>query len=288
MLRIAAVMCLMGLSSVASVSSAESQNPAQDPNDLCVMTYNLRYASPVPPHAWPQRRPIMAELIRNTAPDVLGTQEGIYLQLKDLHSDLPGYEWIGVGREGGSRGEFMAVFYRRDRLDPQEFDHFWLSDTPNVIASTTWGNTCRRMVTWVRFLDRRTQRQFYFIDTHFDHEVQRAREKSAELVLDRAKKLKADLPVILVGDFNAAAGANKAYNILTGPDAFIDTWSSAKERGEKWATFGNFGPPRKGGPRIDWILTRGPVTALRTEILTFSKNGQYPSDHFPVIARIRW
>jgi endonuclease/exonuclease/phosphatase family metal-dependent hydrolase len=25
-----------------------------------------------------------------------------------------------------------------------------------------------------------------------------------------------------------------------------------------------------------------------TQILTFNRNGQYPSDHFPVIATLRW
>jgi endonuclease/exonuclease/phosphatase family metal-dependent hydrolase len=40
----------------------------------------------------------------------------------------------------------------------------------------------------------------------------------------------------------------------------------------------------KEGKRIDWILARGPVATHRTEIVTFSKNGQFPSDHCPVVA----
>src|SRR5262245_7953389 len=80
-------------------------------SNLCVMTYNLRYASATPPNAWQQRRPLMRELIQQLSPDVMGTQEGLYQQLKDLASELPDYDWIGLGRDGGSRGEFMAVFY---------------------------------------------------------------------------------------------------------------------------------------------------------------------------------
>ena len=95
----------------------------------------------------------------------------------------------------------MAIFCERDRFEPMEYDHFWLSDTPNVIASTTWGNRNRRMVTWVRFLDRRAQRQFYFFDTHLDHEIQGAREKAAALIRERIQALKTDLPVILGGGF---------------------------------------------------------------------------------------
>lgn len=260
---------------------------AESDGALCVMTYNIRYASgSPPPDGWAHRRPIMLELLRKIAPDVMGTQEGVYGQLKDLCAGLPEYDWIGLGRDGGSRGEFMAVFYRRDRLEPMEFDHFWLSDTPHVIASSTWGNACRRMVTWVRFHDKQTHRSFSFFNTHLDHEVQKAREKGAELILRRVKGLKGDLPVLLVGDFNATAGANRAYDILVNPAGFVDTWTVAKQRGETVATFGNYRPPRKGGPRIDWILSRGPVTTLSTEVVTFSKNGQYPSDHFPVVARV--
>src|SRR5689334_21412331 len=103
---------------------------------LKVMTFNLRYAQKgaQPPDAWAHRRPIMRECIRQTPPDVIGTQEGLYPQLKDFAADQPDYDWIGLGRDGGSKGEFMAVFYRRARLEPLEFDHFWLSDTPDVVG----------------------------------------------------------------------------------------------------------------------------------------------------------
>ena len=91
-----------------------ADNPANpSPPWLAVMTYNLRYASPTPPNAWPQRRPLMRELMQQVTPDVIGTQEGLYGQIKDLATDLPDYEWVGTGRDGGSRGEFMAVFFRR-------------------------------------------------------------------------------------------------------------------------------------------------------------------------------
>lgn len=261
---------------------------AADPatRELAVMTYNLRYASSQPPNAWEARRPVAREMLAQERPDVIGTQEGLYRQVKDLAADLPDYSWIGTGREGGSRGEFMAIFYRRERLEPLEYDHYWLSDTPDVIGSTTWGNSVRRMVTSVTFRDLHSGRNFYFINSHFDHQVQASREKSAALVLDRVTKLKAMLPVLLVGDFNAAAEANKAYELLVGQDKFVDTWKIADQRGEAWNTFHGYDEPKKGGQRIDWILARGPVKVRQTEVVTFEKNGQYPSDHFPVIARL--
>jgi endonuclease/exonuclease/phosphatase family metal-dependent hydrolase len=252
-----------------------------------VMTYNIRYASTNKPNAWPDRLPIMKQCLLEADPDLIGTQEGVYHQLKDLERALPQYRWIGTGRDGGSRGEFMAIFYKHDRFDPLEYDHFWLSDTPDVIGSTTWGHSNRRMVTWVRFKNNATGNQFYLINTHFDHQVQAAREKSAELLLARLKKLDQSHPIIVTGDFNAKAGANKAYDILLTDGWLSDTWNTAKEkRGEIVATFNNFERIRPGDNRIDWILTRNTDVPASIQILTCSKDGQFPSDHFPILTEI--
>ncbi|MGZ8899693.1 MAG: endonuclease/exonuclease/phosphatase family protein [Limisphaerales bacterium] len=256
---------------------------------LKVMTYNLRYASTNKPNAWPDRRPIMKDCLTKADPDIIGTQEGVYYQINELERDLPQYRWIGTGRDGGSRGEFMAIFYKHERFEPLEYDHFWLSDTPEVIGSTTWGNTNRRMVTWVRFKDRTTGVEFYLVNTHFDHQIQPAREKAAALLLDRAKKLKADLPLIVMGDFNAKAGANKAFEILTADNWLTDTWNTAREkRGQVVATFNNFRDAIPGDNRIDWILTRNVDAPAWIEINICEKDGQFPSDHFPVTVEIRW
>ena len=265
---------------------AGHEAPAEE-NDLTVMTYNLRYASNSPPNSWPERRPAAAAMIRELRPDVIGTQEGLYQQLKDLAADLPEYEWLGLGREGGSRGEFMAVFYRPGRLEPLEYDHYWLSDAPELIGSASWGNRVKRMVTWVKFRDLQTKQDFYFINTHFDHQVQESREKSAALVLDRTVQLETLLPVLLVGDLNAIAGQNPVYDMLVNDDAFVDTWTAAETRGASIATFHDYRGPVSRDARIDWILARGPVQSLSSKVVTFALDGQYPSDHFPVVARLR-
>ncbi len=270
----------------AALPSAHAQAAGET---LRVMTFNVRVAVDRTPNSWAERRPRIQEMMAKTSPDIFGTQEGVYQQVKDLAVDLPTFDWIGTGRDGGSRSEFMAVFYRRDRFEPLEYDHFWLSDTPNVVGSTSWGNTNRRMVTWVRFKDRRNGQEFYFINTHFDHQIQAAREKSAVLIRERVEALKTELPIILLGDFNAAAGANRAYDILVGDGFFSDGWHTAKQRfGPVVKTFNGFKPAVTGDERIDWILSRGPVVFDSIEISTFDKDGHYPSDHFPVVAAIRF
>jgi endonuclease/exonuclease/phosphatase family metal-dependent hydrolase len=265
--------------------AAATTNAAAPGIPLCVMTFNLRYASATPPNSWPERRPVMGDCIRSIAPDLIGTQEGLYPQLTDLATDLPDYAWIGQGREGGSHGEFMAVFYRRDRFEPVEYDHFWLSDTPEMVGSSTWGNTCRRMVTWVRFRDRRSGREFYFWNTHLDNDVELARQKSAELIRQRIGALKTDLPVVLTGDFNCNGGDSRAWDLLVKEGGLTDTWPLARQRvHEHMNSFHDYQPPGEKGERIDWILVHGAVTVDKEEVCNFSEHGQFPSDHFPVIA----
>jgi len=273
----------LALATISAFAETKTNPP------LCVMTYNLRYASPTPPNDWPTRRPLVQEVIMSIKPDVIGTQEGLHAQLLDVAADLPDYTWVGVGRnDGKTNSEFMAVFYRKSRLEALSTNHFWLSDTPEIPGSTTWGNSNRRMVTWLKFRDRLTGDEFYFLNTHFDHQIQVAREKSAELVRHRVAAWETRLPVLLVGDFNAGAGRNKAFDILTREGFFRDSWLQAKVRqNDGMNSFNGFKSPGQEGERIDWILTRGDIAVDRAEIVTFSRAGQFPSDHFPVVAWLK-
>ncbi|MFI9170304.1 endonuclease/exonuclease/phosphatase family protein [Streptomyces lincolnensis] len=254
---------------------------------LDVMTFNLRFASTTEPNSWTVRRPVMRALFRREAPHIIGTQEGLYQQLRDIHADLgEHYDWIGTGREGGSRDESTAVFYDTRRLAPVEHDTFWLSDTPRVIGSNTWGAKLPRIATWVRFRDlRHAGREFYVLNTHFDHIGQYARVRSAALVAERIAGLDPSLPSVVTGDFNAAAHANEAYDTLLRA-GFVDTWDTAAERGRRYATFHGYRPLVPDGDRIDWILTTPGVTTHRASINTFALNGQFPSDHLPVQASL--
>ena len=256
---------------------------------LHVISFNIRYdskAAPPSPDAWVTRRPILAELLGTESPTVLGVQEALYGQVKEVLSDIPPqYDWIGLGREGGGRGEFMSVYFDAERVEPLDYDHFWLSDTPNAIGSASWGNTVVRMVTWVRFRDKRSGREFVHVNTHFDHQSENSRQRSAELVRDRIGGFDPNLPVVLTGDFNTKAGDSESYRILTAELA--DAWDSAAERlTPAWGTFGGYKEPVEGGDRIDWILHNDKVRVLKAAINTFRKDGYFPSDHLPVQALV--
>jgi len=82
---------------------------------------------------------------------------------------LDGYDYIGVGRDDGKeRGEYAAIFYKKDQLRLLDSGNFWLSPTPEH-ASLGWDAACIRICTWGKFQDKTSGKQFLFFNTHMDH-----------------------------------------------------------------------------------------------------------------------
>lgn len=279
------LLALLVLTSISAPYRSDEREAAADLG-LRVMTFNLRYASDSSPNSWKSRLPVSVAQIRSESPDVFGTQEGLWRQIRDLENALTDYTWVGLGREGGSHGEFGAIFYKRERFELLEFDHFWLSDTPDRMGSSTWDNACERMVTWVRLRERETGASFVVYNTHFDHVGAEARLKSAQLVLAHVREHFDSTPVLLVGDFNARE-ASPPHATLVGENEFSDTWLVADERGPAYSTFGGYRAPELGDRRIDWILSRGDWKVTKSWVATLEIDGQYPSDHFPVLADVQ-
>lgn len=269
------------------VHASENQ---EELDKMKVMSFNLRNSggNDPSPHSWSERRPTVQSFLETEEPDILGTQEALYDQVTHLDEDLPDYEWIGIGREGGTDGEFMAIYYKSDRFKPTDTGHYWLSDTPDVVGSTSWGNTISRMVTWAKFEEEATGEQFYVVNTHFDHQSEESRQKSAELIIEKINEYDENLPIILTGDFNTTPDS-VSHGILTGEGLFEDPWNYAEEKiNEELGTFNGFNDPTGGGTdnKIDWVLTKN-IFAESIGINDYRNGEQYPSDHFPVIAEFK-
>lgn len=272
----ALLLALSGLLAGGQASAADA---------LRVMSFNVRV--PVDSDGdkrWEVRRGAMAQLIREQRPDVIGTQELVKKQADYLAAQLPDYRWFGRSRDGSEDGERMGVFYDTRRLKLLQSGDFWLSDTPEVVGSISWGHPLPRMVAWGLFERVSDHRRFYLFDTHLPYrdEDEPARAKGAALIVARLKALPADIPVVLTGDFNTVPGS-PTYRTLTA--ALADARVQAPDPAGPEATFHDF----TGHPdhRLDWILARG-LTATRFATLDARPEGHWPSDHFPVIAELRW
>lgn len=283
-------------SALLAAAPVIAASPAAEPPAALrvrVLSFNLRYqnTNDTDKKNWVARRGPAIDLIRREAPDFVGLQEALRSQLDDLHERIGGeYLEIGVGREDGkSRGEFSALLIRRDRWIVEESGTFWLSDTPEVPNSMTWGNRITRICTWARANEAATGRTVHFFNTHFDHESQPSREKSAALLAERIAARQPAGPFVLTGDFNATP-ENPAITVLTGGSLkLMDAWKVANpdvpatESGTWQAFLGN----RDGG-RIDFVLVPPGTRIIDAAILHDAPDGVLPSDHFPVRATVEF
>jgi endonuclease/exonuclease/phosphatase family metal-dependent hydrolase len=260
------------------------------------MSFNIRYGTADDgENSWPDRKDLVWEVVERHAPDVLAVQEALRFQLDELHTAVNGYAEVGVGRDDGREaGEYAAILVRDERLAVLASGTFWLSDTPQVPGSSSWGNRIPRICTWARLQDRASGRVFSVYNVHLDHESQASREESARLLAARLADRTAGEPVIVLGDFNAGED-NRARRLLTadgsaakadtvhGYPALVDTYRLLRTPTGGEGTFNGFVGDTTG-ERIDAILVSGDWMVLGAAIDRTQRDGRYPSDHFPVTA----
>jgi endonuclease/exonuclease/phosphatase family metal-dependent hydrolase len=265
---------------------------------VTVMTFNIRYGTANDgENHWTKRREQLFALLRAEDADLIGLQEALRFQIDEILAAVPGYGVVGVGRDDGkAAGEMSAILFRTGRFHVAESGTFWFSDTPETPGSKTWGNRITRISSWARFIDR-DGRGFYHFNLHLDHESQPSREQSTALLLQRiaARRVAAE-PVVVTGDFNVGE-ANPALHTLVGapgrpdtapPPAFVDTFRVLHREDREVGTFTGFEMGKTAGDKIDYVLVAPGTTVLSAGILRTSRDGHYPSDHFPVVARIRF
>jgi endonuclease/exonuclease/phosphatase family metal-dependent hydrolase len=253
---------------------------------LNVMSFNIRYGTADDgPNRWELRRDMLIALVRDERPDILGLQEALHFQIDEMLGAMPEYRIVGVGRsDGGQGGEYSAILYRASRLTPRRTETFWFSDTPNVVKSNTWGAALERICTWALFDDQQGS-SFYAFNVHLDHVSQPAREKSVALLLDRVKSRSPAAPVVVIGDFNSGE-ANPATRAMLA--SFRDTFRVIHPQVTEVGTANAFTFGQTRGEKIDYIFVEAETDVLSADILRTSRDGRYPSDHFPVTARIRF
>ena len=260
---------------------------------LTVMTFNIRYGTAKDgENHWTARREFLFDVIRAQNADLIGLQEALAFQIDEILAAVPGYAAVGVGRDDAARaGEFSAILFRKDRLRIAEAGTFWFSDTPSVPASKSWGNNITRICTWTRFIDA-DGHGFYHFNLHLDHESQPSRERSALLLKQRieSRAFSAE-PVIVTGDFNVGE-RNPALTSLVGGEpgaaaAFVDTYRVRYPDAATVGTFTGFKLDATTGDKIDYVLVQPGTEVMSADIIRTSRNNRYPSDHFPVVARVR-
>ena len=281
---------------------------------LVVAIYNVRNhnsSDSINGNGWAQRCSIICKQVEFYDFEVFGAQEVLHDQLLDMKEQLPGYDYVGVGRDDGeTKGEYAPIFYKKQLFQLLDFGHFWMSeviDRPNK----GWDAALPRICTWAKLKDVETGFEFFFFNLHMDHVGVEARRNSARLVLDQIKGICAGLPVILTGDFNVDQHSPN-YEILEGSELLKDSYQAATIRYALNGTFNDFKSDMKTESRIDHIFVSPGFKVERYGILTdtyrtesqntksvsssnFPKEvsmkkyvARTPSDHFPVMVILKF
>ena len=260
--------------------------------EIDAVAFNIRFDNPKDgENAWPNRKEMVGKWIESESPDVIGLQEALRHQINDIKKVATAYSEYGVGRDDGkSRGEHCTILYLKKRftLDKKDCGTFWFSDTPEKIASKSWGNEIPRICTWARLIHKKTGKGFYLYNVHYDHQSQSSRIGASNLIIERISNRKqSNEPIILMGDFNAAE-KNPAITVFKEePLKLVDTFRVVKPDEKMVKTFHGFRGGSFMGGKIDHVFILPETAEVRSaEIVRFNKDNRYLSDHYPVRAKL--
>jgi len=248
--------------------------------ELTAVSINIRYnSSNDGDDLWDFRKNEVVAHIAAQKPSVFGVQEATDIQMQFIDKHLPNYTFVGVGRDDGkTKGEYSAIFYRKDELELLEQETFWLSTTPEKV-SKGWDAAIVRVCTYAQFKHIESGRHFWHFNTHFDHIGQEARIQSAILIREKIKSVnKTQLPVILSGDFNALPNEQPIIELKK---AFKDPLEHTALIGPT-GTFNGFEVGMQPDRRIDYIFSDGFKIKSYAHLDNKRKNGRWISDHLAV------
>lgn len=276
-----------------------------------VASYNLRQLNDGDTKAgngWSRRCPVLGQLIRYHEFDIFGTQEGFKSQLEELKEELPGYDYIGVGREDGKdAGEHSAIFYRTDMFTLLDHGDFWISETPDK-PGLGWDAACPRICSWGKFRHNDSGREFVMFNLHMDHVGKKARVEGAKLVRSRIDGFGKDCAAFVTGDFNVDQ-TSPSYRTITAGGDLKDSYEVAELRYALNGTFNSYQTDNYTESRIDHVFVTPDVKVLKYGVLTDTYRtpenservdakdapgeievsryvARTPSDHFPVVVKV--
>lgn len=292
------MVCLLLSVAAAGLSTAvEARKPSADEAKIRVMSCNVRVtgleADDVPLRRWDERKEYMLECITCRRPDIVCMQEVVYDSYAYCREHLKGY--TAVGFEGPEMDPFTegyhyisknVIFYDTRRFERVAEGCYWLSETPHIGGSKSWGTARARHATWVRLRDRRSGVEFRVIDVHLDHISDQARVAQIEMVIEESAQYDESMPQIMCGDMNCVR-TSESMTRLRG-SAWRDVFETLNGEVEAGYTYhgwqGEARPEKPGKGRIDYIFMAGECRAESFDIYKDCREGIYPSDHYFISA----
>ena len=251
--------------------------------NLIIGSWNIRYASKndsLNGNAWTKRLKPISEIIPFYNFDIIGFQEPLETQIKDLENTLPDYEVVQIDSV-----KYHPIFYKKDKIQLLEKGQFYFSENEKE-AVRSWGAKEVRFCTWAKF--KMDSVIFFVFNVHLDHKSNEARRQSSFLLNKKIKSLEKNMPVFLVGDFNATQERSPC-KILLEP-GLLKHASGAKKVYTPVSSFNNFDFKTNEAWNLDHIFASTFLEMERFGILNASyfdgETFRRPSDHLPLLLEV--
>lgn len=263
---------------------------------------------------WCNSAPAVAAMVSDLDCDVIGLQEvcdSIWGWTGDKGmremieaSGNKAYKWILYPNSSSGKISYdVAIGYKSEVFTELESGIYWLAgifDRSEALPTAPKGS--KRPCVWAKLQHNESGKIMYFFSAHFvvtsiskEGNAYNAENciKYAEQLMDSRKT-----PSIIVGDFNAAKGA-PAYKTVTESGRWFDVYNTLREEGmlsdeeTGWGTCNDKDETKWSHWRPDHIMCDGnfwPVSfkTVRTKYPTADGTLHYPSDHFPIVAELKF
>lgn len=214
------------------------------------------------------------------------------------------YKWVLY--PNGSKGNLsydVAIGYKSDVFTELESGIYWLAgifDRSEALPTAPKGS--KRPCVWAKLQHNATGKILYFFSTHFV--VPSISKEGSAFNAENCIKYAAELigsrkiPSIIVGDFNATKGA-PGFDVVEGSGRWHDVFYILKDEGlldESETQKGTCNAKNEqsiSGWRPDHITIDGNLSAesfktVRSKYPTADGTEHYPSDHFPIVAELKF
>lgn len=316
------VLILLAILSLVTVSDAK---PKKEKVTIKVGSYNLMTSDSRVKHIaktpdmshqryWCNSAPAVASMISDLDCDIIGLQEicdtiwglkgdkGVrQLMEKDGNKQ---YKWVLYPNSRSGKISYdVAIGYKSDVFTELESGIYWLAgvfDKSAVISDVYKG--CNRPCVWAKLQHNQTGKILYFFSVHFvvPSISKQGNAFNAENCVVHAQELigSKKIPSIIVGDFNAAKGA-PGYDTVVNTGRWYDVYDVLREEGvlsneeTGWGTCNDKTEVKWSYWRPDHITIDGnlvPISfqTVRKKYPTADGTLHYPSDHFPIVAELKF
>lgn len=254
-----------------------------------VMSFNLRSDFILDfKNRWDNRKSMVYSIMKKYGCDIIGVQEVTDRMYIDIQNNINDFNIIGSART-------KKIFSERNNLliskkhTIEENRTFWLSKTPDKVGSQLWYSLYPRICT-TAIIHLNSGERVRVYNTHLDCLLPQARDyglKKLGEFIEKHREIE-KLPVIVMGDFNATPNSKIIKKFAAGEystSRFVAVQEVKKELYDK-STMSSF-KGKESGLHIDYIFVSEELEIVDVDIIKDNLNGQYPSDHYPLIADIR-